>query len=101
MENLKPLKNLKELENQRLIKFIKGSSKWGLSSYDDPINDFKKLFLKSIETTSAGDLKLTSQTANGDEQYNHIFSNNKVLLKTIKTALEGMYGYSLVRIYNS
>lgn len=94
-----PLKSLKELEGQQLLKFSKsfGGSYSGL----DIIHaGFNKLFLKRVEVTSGGDLKLTVGTQTKNGQSGHIRSDNKNLLKEIKNVLETMIGKTLSEVYH-
>lgn len=95
-----PRKSLKELEDQKLLRFQRGFSKWSSSSYDNPINDLKKLFLKKVEIMDTGNLKLTVKTEAQGEQVNHIYSDNKDLLKEIKNVLETMIDKRLSEAYH-
>ena len=93
-------KSLKELEEQKLLKFQKSFGAWSLSSYDDPTNDINKLFLKKIDVINTGDLKLIVETEAKNEQFNYIRSDNKDLLKEIKDILETMIGKKLSEVYH-
>jgi len=98
--SVSPIKSLKELESQKLLRFQRGFSKWSSSSYDNPTNDLKKLFLKKVEIMNAENLKLTVKTEVNDEQVNHIYSDNKDLLKEIKNILKTMIGKKLSEVYH-
>jgi len=102
IKRLRQQRSLKELEAQQFLKFQKSPGKWSLSSYDDPISDMNKLFLKKIETTDAGDLKLIVETEAKEEQFTYIRSDsdNKDLLKEIKNILKTMIGKKLSEVYH-
>lgn len=93
-----PLKSLKELETQEVLRFPKsfGGSFSGMDIIHAGFND---LFLKRIELTHARDLKLIVETKTKNEQVGYIRSNNKDLLKEIKNVLETMIGKSLSEVY--
>lgn len=94
-----PLKSLKELEAQKLLKLEKGPGMWSDSRSDHPETDFNELFLKRIEITTNGDIKLAEETRTKNEQSRYIRSNDKNLLREIKNVLETMIGKSLDEIY--
>ena len=94
-----PLKSLKELETQGVLKFPKsfGGSYSGMDIIHAGLNE---LFLKRIELTSVGDLKLIVETKAKNERSGHIRSDNKELLKEIKNVFDLIIGKTLSEVYH-